>query len=90
MGWQWTTQGTVVSVSSYPLDRYGGSKVNYIKQLQLDKQEALDCLAKAQLEVTELRVYLESSKFWEDTTVQVGDVQNRIMGLRHLLMEGLA
>ena len=47
-------------------------------------------MAKAQLEVTELRVYLESSKFWEDTTVQVGDVQNRIMGLRHLLMEGLA
>ena len=64
--------------------------MNYIKQLQLDKQEALDCLAKAQLEVTELRVYLESPKFWEDTTVQVGDIQNRIMGLRYLLMEGLA
>lgn len=62
--------------------------MNHIQKLQeevkyLTKQKAI-----CSDEVTDLMVYLTSSKFHEDTTVQVGDVLRRLETLRIYTIEG--
>ena len=48
--------------------------MNYIKQLQADKAEALDAAQLIETEINHLISYLSCSKFHVDTRVQVGDV----------------
>jgi hypothetical protein len=48
--------------------------MNYIKQLQADKAEALDAAQLIETEIDQLISYLFCFKFHVDTRVQVGDV----------------
>ena len=48
--------------------------MNYIKQLQADKAEALDSARSIETEINDLVSYLCCDKFRVDTRVQVGDV----------------
>lgn len=50
----------------------------YIKDLQEENLERARKIESALLSVNEIRAYLLSSKFHEDTTVQVRDVLNRL------------
>jgi hypothetical protein len=52
--------------------------MNYINTLQEIKLEAREFNEKAQIAMTELLVYLQSSKFWNEPAVQVQDVLNRL------------
>jgi hypothetical protein len=61
--------------------------MNYIKKLEVataahteQVMDARDCLEN-------FRAYLQSSKFHEDTTIQVQDVLNRLESLRECLTE---
>jgi len=63
--------------------------VNYIKQLEFNNRALRRTVVSAMEEITDLRVYLESSKFYDDPTVQTKDVENRILPLRMLLLEAL-
>ena len=48
--------------------------MNYIKQLQADKAEALDSARSIETEINHLISYLSCPKFHVDTRVQVGDM----------------
>ena len=48
--------------------------MNYIKQLEADKLDSATRDMIRQTRVLELREYLNSSKFHDDTTVQVSDI----------------
>jgi hypothetical protein len=48
--------------------------MNYIKQLQADKAEALDAARSIETAINHLISYLSCPKFHDDTRVQVGDV----------------
>ena len=48
--------------------------MNYIKQLQADKAEALDSARSVEAAINGLISYLSCPKFHVDTRVQVGDV----------------
>ena len=48
--------------------------MNYIKQLQADKAEALDSARSIETEINHLISYLSGPKFHVDTRVRVGDV----------------
>ena len=48
--------------------------MNYIKQLQADKAEALDSARSIETEINHVISYLSCPKFHVDTRVQVGDV----------------
>jgi hypothetical protein len=48
--------------------------MNYIKQLQADKAEALDSARSIETEINHLISYLSYPKLHIDTRVQVGDV----------------
>jgi hypothetical protein len=48
--------------------------MNYIKQLQADKAEALDSARSIETAINHLISYLSCPKFHVDTRVQVGDV----------------
>jgi hypothetical protein len=48
--------------------------MNYIKQLQTDKAEALDSARSIEAAINHLISYLSCPKFHVDTRVQVGDV----------------
>ena len=63
--------------------------MNYIKQLEFNNRALRRTVVAAMEEITDLRVYLESSKFYDDPTVQTKDVENRILPLRMLLLEAL-
>ena len=63
--------------------------MNYIKQLEFNNRALRRTVVSAMEEITDLRVYLESSKFYDDPTVQTKDVENRILPLRMLLLEAL-
>ena len=63
--------------------------MNYIKQLEFNNRALRRTVVSALEEITDLRVYLESSKFYDDPTVQTKDVENRILPLRMLLLEAL-
>ena len=60
--------------------------MNYIKRLQAENAEHRKTIRAACQEVEDLYGYLASSKFHEDTTVQVADVFRRTAGLKSLLI----
>ena len=57
--------------------------MNYIKQLQADKAEALAAVRLIETEINHLISYLSCSKFHVDTRVQVGDVLRDLLPIRN-------
>jgi hypothetical protein len=57
--------------------------MNYIKQLQLDKTEAIDSARTIETEINDLISYLCCEKFRVDTRVQVGDVLRVLLPIRN-------
>ena len=57
--------------------------MNYIKQLQADKAEALDAARSIETEINHLISYLSCAKFHIDTRVQVGDVLRDLLPIRN-------
>jgi hypothetical protein len=55
--------------------------MNYIKQLQADKAEALDVAQLIETKINQLISYLSCSKFHVDTRVQVGDVLRDLISI---------
>lgn len=51
---------------------------NYIKRLQRENRAQAYALQLVRDEIQQLKVYLSSAKFADDTTVQVRDVLNRL------------
>jgi hypothetical protein len=59
--------------------------MNYIKQLQADKAEALDSARSIETEINDLVSYLCCDKFQLDTRVQVGDVLRALLPIRNIV-----
>jgi hypothetical protein len=59
--------------------------MNYIKKLEEENSALKDAAYLSMIELTDLYVYLTSSKFYDDTTVQVSDVMRRTEQLRALI-----
>ena len=57
--------------------------MNYIKQLQADKTEAIDSARTIETEINDLISYLCCEKFRVDTRVQVGDVLRVLLPIRN-------
>jgi hypothetical protein len=57
--------------------------VNYIKQLQADKVEALDSARSIEAAINHLISYLSCPKFHVDTRVQVDDVRRDLLPIRN-------
>ena len=57
--------------------------MNYIKQLQADKAEALAAARLIETEINHLISYLSCSKFHVDTRVQVGEVLRDVLPMRN-------
>ena len=57
--------------------------MNYIKQLQADKAEALAAARLIETEINHLISYLSCSKFHVDTRVQVGEVLRDVLPIRN-------
>ena len=57
--------------------------MNYIKQLQADKAEALDAARSIETAINHLISYLSCPKFHVDTRVQVGDVLRDLLPIRN-------
>jgi hypothetical protein len=57
--------------------------MNYIKQLQADKAEALDSARSVKAAINYLISYLSCPKFHVDTRVQVGDVLRDLIPIRN-------
>jgi hypothetical protein len=57
--------------------------MNYVKQLQADKAEALDSARSIETEINDLVSYLCGDKFRVDTRVQVGDVLRTLLPIRN-------
>ena len=57
--------------------------MNYIKQLQADKAEALDSARSIEAAINHLISYLSCPKFHVDTRVQVGDVLRDLLPIRN-------
>jgi hypothetical protein len=57
--------------------------MNYIKQLQAYKAEALDSARSIETEINDLVSYLCCDKFRLDTRVQVGDVLRALLPIRN-------
>ena len=57
--------------------------MNYIKQLQADKAEALDAARSIETAINHLISYLSCPKFHVDTRVQVGDVLRELLPIRN-------
>ena len=57
--------------------------MNYIKQLQADKAEALDSARSIEAAINHLISYLSCPKFHVDTRVQVGDVLQDLLPIRN-------
>jgi hypothetical protein len=57
--------------------------MNYIKQLQADKAEALDSARSVEAAINHLISYLSCPKFHLDTRVQVGDVFRDLLPIRN-------
>lgn len=52
--------------------------MNYIKKLESELRASQEELRQLKDGITELKSYLQSEKFWMDTTVQTRDVLNRL------------
>lgn len=63
---------------------------NYINKLQAENADLKAKNEAMQREIGELRTYLASSKFWNDPTVQVGDVEARLMNVWRAGIETVA
>jgi hypothetical protein len=61
--------------------------MNYIKQLQADKAEALDSARSIETEINDLVSYLCCDKFRVDTRVQVGDVLRAILPIHNTVTD---
>ena len=61
--------------------------MNHIERLTRDNSELIAKVQQASNELTDLYVYLTSSKFYEDPTVQVSDVMRRTAHLRSILLQ---
>ena len=61
--------------------------MNHIERLTRDNSELIAKTQQASTELTDLYVYLTSSKFYEDPTVQVSDVMRRTDQLRSILLQ---
>jgi hypothetical protein len=59
--------------------------MNYIKRLQAEAETMQYLRGEADEALTEFLVHLGTDKFWEDTTIQVGDVQRRLEPIRRAL-----
>ena len=57
--------------------------MNYIKQLQADKAEALDSARSIEAAINHLISYLSCPKFHVDTRVRVGDVLRDLLPIRN-------
>jgi hypothetical protein len=57
--------------------------MNYIKQLETDKAEAIDTARTIETEINNLISYLYCDKFRVDTRVQVGDVLRALLPIRN-------
>jgi hypothetical protein len=57
--------------------------MNYIKQHQADKAEALDSASSIETKINDLVSYLYCDKFRVDTRVQVGDVLRTLLPILH-------
>ena len=57
--------------------------MNYIKQLQAEKAEAIDSARTTETEINDLISYLCADKFHIDTRVQVGDVLRILLPIRN-------
>ena len=54
---------------------------NYIRTLQAENAALRERMANLMLGIAAFRSHLQSSKFHADTTIQVGDVDARLLGL---------
>ena len=61
--------------------------MNHIERLTRDNAELIAKAQQASTELTDLYVYLTSSKFYDDPTVQVSDVMRRTEQLRSILLQ---
>jgi len=61
--------------------------MNYIKKLEVATAAHTEQVMDARDNLENFRAYLQSSKFHEDTTVQVQDVLNRLECIRECLTE---
>jgi len=57
--------------------------MNYIKQLQAEKAEAIDSARTIETEINDLISYLCADKFHIDTRVQVGDVLRILLPIKN-------
>ena len=53
--------------------------MNYINQLQDENKLLKKQIHFMQEEIISFRSFLVSQKFWQDTTIQVADVDNKLM-----------
>ena len=63
---------------------------NYINKLQAENADLKAKNEAMQRAIGELRAYLASSKFWNDSTVQVRDVEARLMNVWRAGIETVA
>ena len=61
--------------------------MNYIKQLQADKAEALDSARSIETEINDLVSYLCCDKFRVDTRVQVSDALRALLPIRNTVTQ---
>ena len=59
---------------------------NYIQTLQKENEEYESKRQSALNEILNLKMYLTSEKFWNDTTIQVRDVLNRLDNIQSELI----
>jgi|GEM_PF-5889422 len=63
--------------------------MNYIQKLQAENQALRQALASWNDGLSDVMRYLQSSKFWEDTTVQVSDAMMRLTEARSRMSDVL-
>lgn len=71
------------------VERNGKNKMprnNFIQRLQNENEEYELKRQNALNEIMHMRIYLTSNKFWDDTTIQVKDVLNRIDNIQRELI----
>lgn len=56
--------------------------MNYIERIKQENEALRQALAVWERGLSDVRAYLESPKFWTDTTVQVADVHVRLTEAR--------
>lgn len=59
---------------------------NFIQRLQNENEEYELKRQNALNEIMHMRIYLTSNKFWDDSTIQVKDVLNRIDNIQRELI----